>query len=486
MPRVDLADSGRWSGEWWVPGESERKQGTLQYSSDDGPVLELVQGWEYRTFAEPRVGLQVQQPSKKDWPLVHGLADGMRFTLLDVTMLDGDNHTAEKPGRMAYRAKVALVGEYVNADAAAHITRVRLEIENLSQLTANSGIAANWLIDEQNRPNGTGSVSMDFVPPSEFATQDGMVRIGRWYDLPSSKATRRSFTGYLAETVHLDVFPPAPIGLDDSFELASKVRQLVSVAALDDCAIISIQTEMPLVDTELPAGHPHALNPAVLDVLIRPLTVPRPDARAVPVHDFVITASQVGPEVFVPRWLALSVSQASALRLLTAVLTDTSRDVGARVLAAVSCAEAFHRGTNPEPPMSSAEFMELRRRLTDAASDVHKDWVKAKFSENQHSLRQRLRALAKKLPDELRHALNFSERVWLEAATGARNRVAHSGSAGSMEVATLDAVANLTAAIVLLHVLLALGLDESACLNLFVENKWFRRVARDSRRHLSR
>ncbi|APH44812.1 hypothetical protein BMW26_07480 [Microbacterium sp. 1.5R] len=484
MARMNLAESGRWSGEWWVSGEDKRHQGTLTFSPTDGPVLVLVQGWEYRTYAEILPGLSAQQTTTRDWPVVYGLAGGVRFTLRNVALVSGEPHSGDKLGEMTYRAEVALVGEYVSEEAAGYVSRARFEVENLTQFASFSGIASNWLLDDNDRPTGGGSVSLDLVPLAEFQTREGVTRIHRWYDLPSAKATRRSFTGQLAETVYLDITPDSPVALGYVFALATKLCQLVSLASLDACGVISIQAEVPLVDTELPEGHPHESSPAIVDVLFRPVTIPRPDALAVPVHDYVFTAARVAPEIFLPAWFDLVAEQEPAVGLLTDVFAGSTSRIADRVLAAVSAAESFHRGTNPEPPISDEEHERLLAIVEAAVPDEHKDSVGAKLSDNRHTLRQRLRALFRGLPEELQKALRIKESVWLEEATSARNKVAHSGTAGSAEIEALDAVAEVTAVIVLLHVLRALGVSDADCLTLFHENKRFRRAAQSARKHL--
>lgn len=487
MPRVTLANGERWTGEWWLPGASEREAGTLTYSPTDGLVLELIRGWEYRKLVEVLPGVSMRQGSKKDWPLAYGLAGSERFTLRGVQLLDVKPKASGELSEMKLRADVALVGEHASEEALNQVTRVRFEVENLSQLIAVSGITSNWNLSPDGRaPDGSGSVVMDSVPPLDIDTRVGVLRLSRWYDLPKATATKRGFVGTLAESVCADIFPDEPGTLDGAFELGTMLRLLVSLASLEDCAIISMQTEMPLVERDLTEGHPHAANPAVLDVLFKPTSAPKPSDSAARAHEFAFTAAQVAPDIFIPRWFDLYAAQASALGLLVDVLAGSSNSISARVLSAVSSAEAFHAGLNLDPPMAQEQFDELRALVVTSAPEEYRAWVDSRFPRNDFSLRQRLLYLAEELDPEVRSALHLDVREWRQGATAARNKVAHTGSTGQTDVAALVAVTEVTATVVLLHVLNALGLPQPAVLELFDAHPRFRRTASASRRFLSR
>lgn len=488
MPRASLARSGRWSGEWWLPDETERIAGTLTYTPDEGLTLELIGGgWEYRNLVEVMPGVLMHQRTKKDWPLVYGVAKGERFTLRAVQLVDVTAPTSNRPSGMTFRVEVALVGEHVSEKAAEHITRVRFEVENLSQLIGVTGITSNWNVTpDGHAPDGSGSVVMESLPPVEIPVPLGLVRLVRWYDLPGAKATKAGFVGTLAEAVCADILLDEPVTLDRAFELADVIRQLASLGSLEDCAVISMQTEMPFVERDWPADHPEAAKPAILDVLFRPTRPPHPDDQAARAHDFVLVSSQVAPEIFIPAWFDLYDAQASALGLLVDVLTGASHSISARVLGAVSAAEAFHAGTNPEPPLPQEEFDELLSIVLANVPEEHGKWVENRFPTNRHSLRQRLRDLADGLDTDIRAALHLDAREWLQGATAARNKVAHTGNTGRTDLEVLDAVTEVTATVVLIHVLFALGVSKPAVLELFDTHWRFRRTASASRRYLSR
>lgn len=488
MPRVKLANDGRWSGEWWLPGEEDDRQaGTLTYTPEEGLILELIGGWEFRSLVEVMPGISMHQRSTKDWPVVYGLSKGERFTLRGVQLVDVTAPTSDKPSEMVFRVEVALVGEYVAEPAAEHITRVRFEVENLSQLIGVSGITSNWNVTANGQaPDGSGSVVMESIPPVEIPMVLGTVRLVRWYNLPGAKATKAGFVGTLAEAVCADIVLDEPVTLDRAFELADVLRQLASLASLEDCAVISMQAEMPLVERDWPTGHPEATQPAILDVLFRPTRPPHPDDQAARSHDFVLVSSQVSPETFIPAWFDLYEAQSSALGLLVDVLTGASHSISARVLGAVSAAEAFHAGTKPEPPLPQEEFDELLSFVLANVPEEHGKWVENRFPTNRHSLRQRLRDLAEGIDTDIRAALHLDVREWLQGATAARNKVAHTGNTGRTDLEILDAVTEVTAVVVLIHVLFALGVSKPAVLELFDSHWRFRRTASASHRYLSR
>lgn len=486
MPRVKLAEARRWTGEWWLTDGSSPEPGTLTYSPTEGLLLELVRGWEYRRSVEI-AGVSIHQGYKRDWPLAYGLAGGERFTLRGLQMLDVTPRPDDTFNEMKLRADVALVGEHVPEDATDHVTRVRFEVENLSPLIAVSGITSNWNLTPGGRaPDGSGSVVMETVPTLDIETKVGLLRLERWYDLPKAKATKGAFVGTLAESVFADIFPSEPKTLDGAFELGATLRQLVALASMEDCAFIAMQVEMPQAERGLAEGHPHAANPAALDVLFRQPSVPTPSDDAVRAHEFVFTTSQVAPETFIPAWFELHETQSSALGLLVDVLAGAPQSISARVLAAVSSAEAYHASLNLEPPMTDELFDELLASLVSSAPEEHRDWVKNRFPPNDYSLRQRLDYLANGLDSEVRSALRLDSREWKQGASEARNKVAHTGNTGQTDTATLVAVTEVTATIVLLHVLVALGMPQAAILELFDMNPRFRRTARASSRLLSR
>lgn len=485
MPRVKLAEARRWTGEWWLPEGSAPEPGTLTYSPTEGLVLELVRGWEYRKSVEI-AGLSIHQGYKRDWSSAHGLAGGERFTLRGLQMLDVTPRPDGTFNEMKLRADVALVGEYVHEDAADHVTRVRFEVENLSPLIAVSGITSNWnLVSGGRAPDGSGSVVMEVVPALNIQTTTGLVRLERWYDLPKGKATKGAFVGTLGESVFADIYPKEPVALDDAFELGTTLRQLVSLASMNDCAFIAMQVEMPQVTRDLPEDHPDAANPAVLDMLFRQSNAPKPSDDAVRAHEFVFTASQVAPETFIPAWFELYEKQSSALGLLVDVLAGSAQSISARVLAAVSSAEAYHAGLALDPPMEQEQFDALRAFIVEAAPEEHRDWVDRRFPRNDFSLSMRLQYLAEQLDPAIQSALHLDIAKWKKEAGKARNRVAHTGSAGRTDTTVLTAVAEVTAVVVLLHVLVGLGMSAAAILELFDMNPRFRRTAVASRRLLT-
>lgn len=487
MPRIKLAEAKRWTGEWWLPDGSAREPGTLTYSPTEGLVLELIRGWEYRKSVELIPGVSVHQGYKRDWELAHGLAGGERFTLRGLQMLDVTQHPDDTFSDMKLRADVALVGEHVLDGAADHVTRVRFEVENLSPLIAVSGITSNWNLGSDGRaPDGSGSVVMEVVAALDIQTKVGRLRLEHWYDLPRAKATKGAFVGTLAESVFTDIYPLEPVTLDGAFELGTSLRQLVSLASMEDCALIAVQVELPQAKRGLPEGHPQAASLAVLDVLFRQSNTPKPSDDAARAHEFVFTTAQVTPETFIPAWFELYETQSSALELLVDVLAGSSQSISARVLAAVSSAEAYHAGLALDPPMQDEQYEELSAFIVASAPEEHRDWVKSRFPRNDYSLRQRLDFLASELAPELRDALHLDIREWKQGASEARNKVAHTGNTGQTDASVLIAVTEVTAAVVLLHVLEALGMPKAASLELFDTNPRFRRTAAASRRLLSR
>ena len=484
--RVKLAEERRWTGEWWLPDGSAHEPGTLTYTPTGGLVLELVKGWEYRRWVELLTGMYVHQGYKLDWPVVFGLAGGQRLTLRGLQMLDVETHPDDTFSEMKLRADVALVGACVPDAAADHGTRIRFEVENLSPLTASSGITSNWSLGPEGRaPDGSGSVAMKRLPALDVQTVVGRLRLDRRYDLPKGKVTKGAFVGTLAESVFADIYPTRPVSLDDAFELGTALRQLVSLSSMEDCALIAMQVEMPRVKQDFPDGHPGAQSPAVLDVLFQQPNAPKPSDDAVRAHEFVFTASQVAPETFIPAWFALYEKQSSALGLLVDVLAGSAQSISARVLAAVSSAEAYHAALALDPPMEQEQFDELRAFIVAAAPEEHRDWVDRRFPRNDFSLSLRLQYLAEHLDPAIQSALHLDIARWKREAGRARNRVAHTGSAGRTDTTVLTAVAELTAVVVLLHVLVGLGMSDAAILELFNTNPRFRRAAVASRRLLS-
>jgi hypothetical protein len=136
--------------------------------------------------------------------------------------------------------------------------------------------------------------------------------------------------------------------------------------------------------------------------------------------------------------------------------------------------------------MPEAQFEELRAHVVSSAPEEHRDWVDSRFPRNDFSLRQRLEYLANELDPKIRSALHLDVREWKQAATSARNKVAHTGNTGGTDVAILVAVSEVTATVVLVHVLVALGVTQAAIIELFDTHARFRRTATASRRLLSR
>lgn len=481
-----LSDGEQLTGEWWLPESHERERGTLTYTPTGGLVLELVRGWEYRIDVERFPGVWIRQGVQHEWPIVFGRVGGTLITLRGTQLVKATPLQSGDLGGMILQADIAVIGAHATEEALDRVTRVRFEIENLSQLVATTGITSKWNLSSDGKlPDGSGSVVMDAIPPLDIQTTIGVVRLARKYSLPLAEATRQGFVGKLAEYVFAEVEPAQPMTMDGALELGTSLMHLVSLASLSECAPISIKVELPLGTPERPADDPDASQPPLCELLMKPAPTPQPNAAAVPAHEFTFTAASLPAETFIPAWVNLYNRQTPALGLLVDVLTGTSHSVPARVLSAVSAAEAFHAGLALDRPLPMDEYRGLLAQIVDAAPEERREWIKQRFPQNEHSLRQRLSHLSDRLDENVRDALHLDVPVWRRQAAEARNKVAHTGSPGKTDIPTLIAVTEVTATVVLLLVLAELGMQSDQLVTLLQDHPRFRRAASASRRLLT-
>lgn len=126
--------------------------------------------------------------------------------------------------------------------------------------------------------------------------------------------------------------------------------------------------------------------------------------------------------------------------------------------------------------MPKSDFEALRDALLEVTQEGHRSWVKGAIR-NDPTLRERLRALAG-LPDqEAMNRLVPDVEQWAKVATQARNDLAHTGQTKRQSVDEVVVAVKVTAAVVMMNLLHALGLPGERQRQLINDNPELRYTA---------
>lgn len=447
----------RWPGRWWLPGSDDRVAGTLTYDPENGPHLELIGGWEYRIQSEPFKGVILTHSGYQSWPVVYGESRGKQITLLDVHLSNANSYRpAGTVEEMILRAHVALVGCHVDSEDDAIFTAAIATVENLTAWSGMTRLVASMGLDENDQPDGSVGVSGAHAGDQHIDVGDDAVILHHVYTDGDFDYTRAWTTGRIKERVTIEFAPAAPQPYGHFWRSVRQIEDLLSLCSQTACAVITFQLKLAPSD-RYPEGDPRRRLRRNVDVFGVRLLKADPDARALRDRDFVLKLADVPATKLFPLWADVRDRFAAASEMVLGLRYITDGFTETRLITSVSAAEALHRALDLEPPMPREEFEQLRESLLSHVAPERRDWLDVRIQRNEPSLRRRLLNLVDRLPDDVGNAILPRPRFWADAALRSRDSLVHTGQSDAASLDALHAVAEVTAAIVVLNLVHELG-----------------------------
>jgi hypothetical protein len=217
-------------------------------------------------------------------------------------------------------------------------------------------------------------------------------------------------------------------------------------------------------------------------VFQRHIVKPATDDPNVDLRDFLFTLDDLPFHDVLPRWFELRNKFRTAIGMVLGLSAMTDGYLETRVMTSVAAAEAFHRQLGTPRPLSGGQHRQLLKSLRDATPEELRTWVGMRLPRNDPTLRERLIELCSRI-DAPSAALIPDREKWADAAKDARNKLAHTGTSEQHTNDALNAVVEVTAALVLLNVLHELGVPDGTLVQSITRHKSFRNAARLAYEH---
>lgn len=481
-PRLDKP--AEWTGHWWLPDDPERTvPGVLRYQPGEGLLLSLIGGFEDRIMRPIEGGVAVMEGSRS-WALILGVADNKRITLLDCHPKHSKTYgfAMDGPHKQTVSALTALVGVHLDRPDEAVFTECRVSVENLTLWAASSAFTQS-IGFEGERLDGRGTISVKSVDEPSVVVDGTAITLAHEHTLPHFDNQRGETVGRMRDTVFMRFKPGSPYSLSGAREQAKAVQDLVSLATHRAAGLLWLRLRMPPEDRDYPEGYPiHDREVAVYsDVTV----LGDPEAKAVAHHDVLFTCDHLPFEEVMPRWLKVRSECQAAANMALGLRYAPARYVEGNLLTAVGAAEVMHRALGiEERRLPEADFEALREGLLAVTPEEHRGWIKGAVR-NDPTLRERLRTLAS-LPDGAAMGRLVPDvEQWAKVATQGRNDLAHTGQTKRQTIDELIAVVRVTAAVVTMNLLHALGLPGERQREIINDNSELRFTAKQAAEVLS-
>lgn len=477
-PRLDKP--AEWTGHWWLPEDPEHVvPGVLRYEPGDGLRLSLIGGFEDRIL-QPMEGGYAEMEGGRSWPLVLGFADKKDVTLLDCYPRHTQSYWpgSAGPHKQTVSAMTALVGVHLDDSEQEVFTACHVSVENLTRWAASSVFTGTMGLKDE-RFDGSGTISVKPVDEPSVVVDGTTITLAHEHTMPHFDARRGETVGHMRDTVFVRFQPEAPYSLSAAREQAKAVQDLVSLATHRAAGMLWIRLRMPPEERDYPEGYPiHDREVAVYsDVTV----LGDPDAKAIAQHDVLFTCDHLPFEQVIPRWIEVRETYRAAANMVLGLRYAPARYVEGNLLTAVGAAEVLHRNLPVEQMrMPKGEFDALRAALLEETPREHRSWVKGAIR-NDPTLRERLRALAS-LPDaDAMATLVPDVEQWARVATQARNDLAHTGQTKRQSTDEVIVAVNVTAAVVMMNLLHALGLPGDRQRKIVHDHRELRHTAQQAR-----
>lgn len=468
-----------WEGYWWLPDLEERHPGILSYFPADGFILKLLsEGFESpyvevdipatRFTGEVR-GARALKLRDSIYPAIYGSADGRFVTILNVMSIQSSRkHGAQtESASSSYKASAVVEGAHIPSEDTAVIKSASVSIDNLHLwLGAPEELSVMTSID---RVNPTDNVDLIEVRTSrKLGPKHGAilecgtaVTISRNWILPSLRWSTNSYESQAQEFAQIKFDPPTPWSLMDVHKHAWEMSGLITLALDRPCAPHTIDLVIKNPTNDQSASY-----------LTHRTTGDNSEEFVREYNPSTFTCDETRFETVVPKWFAFCQKHGEVLNLFTTLKNGTIDYLETSVFLAAILAEAFHKGV-----------FGRKKSITNQAKDLAEEI----FPEDTkpYSLFKRLVDLYCRAPQAVAHIIIPDIKTWSREHVNARNSISHEAGLGEASPRSAWAAAEVTLALVTVHLLVIIGVSDSVIEQALTESPTFRKVTYSSKKYLN-
>lgn len=362
-------DSLHISGSWWLPDNpTDETAGTLTYDSTEGASLELIGslgshkglGDILRDAPAPRV--------------IHGVADGKRITLLEISNL---GKSVSMPGtvKQRFRASLILMGELFPNPEDIRFEQLSLGYTHLHEWGELSGLTITL---------GEEIIQASFQKPDDIVidTPYGRVRLAS-----VSEGRGKGWTEYtVSQSTQFIIDLPTPLPFDDCWTgFIHPLRNFLTLATAHPNAPTRVFASVPGTDSNGDAW-------AKVEILFALDNRPSPE-RELSTEDMIFGRNATGERLhlILTKWLELSDDLEPVCDLLFGTKYNSRMYTTHRFLSLVQALEAYHRRRYKNEVLVPALHHKRIEEIMSGVPDEHRTWLEEVLRHsNEPRLQQRL------------------------------------------------------------------------------------------------
>jgi hypothetical protein len=391
-------------GVFWREGDDEQLAGTLTYTDEEGVRLDLLGAFG---------GVEAMQP-QDEVPRILGVAGNTVVTLLDPIQ---SNFQMNAPGilRQSFRARVLLADAHLT-EADLSFSSVLVRVNNLPAWVARSAVTVEMAVPEDGVPNFVKYTLTPLESDRAPIAGGGEIEVGfSW----TAGGDHRS-ESYFKQDTYIEVTSPEPMPLDRVFQVAGRVRDLVTLAANDSCELEELVVRHPSVKM----AHPLAKKLKGIGIYAQMAGSERKPSKRLP-WEMLFSYEQIGGAAGVAKWLTIAEDLQAVLGSLMSVRYAERIYTENRLQNVALAAETYHRIRFSNEALPSDEHRELVARILGAVAPGDHDWLAARLTySNEPNLRRRLVELSDFAGDPFRDFVGDARR-WSHVITTVRNGLTH-------------------------------------------------------------
>lgn len=400
-----MATTTTWLGEWWLPGDPDRRvPGNISITDDDGAELEI-----FGTLADGDGGDR--------FSVVLGRTlEGGPVTLEDVELTGSNQRSSqwlEEPVSIRrFSARVAYVGEEL-PEASDRVFRVsRLGFTDLPDWIS----GGRFYEHIQNLPR----VDLSYEPPPDITARLGFGTVSIRQGWATSGDAVRSRK--IERTVEFQVATYRPLTMSEWLsEVVRPLRHFMTFATERANEVTSL-TFTPNSQEDDPVGHQIVAHYSRASVI-----APSEPARR---WEMLIEGAETEAQLpaLLGKWFDLTTRTSLVIDRLLAPRYRPVTFIENRFLDVVGAAEGYHRATQTNALLPKAAHRLRVAAVVDRAPQEHQDWLKEKLANsNEPSLRERLIELCASVSEIVTPAIDAAP-VYVKSVVEARNSVTHAGT----------------------------------------------------------
>lgn len=305
MKETRLNEKHTWRGRWWLPeNPDEVHSGFLTYDPNGSLELVLVGGFDATIRRQSGPYSWDVLAGFKDFPVVHGIANGRPMTLLDVYPTSTTSYGfgfVKGPDEQTLQAQLALVGAHVASLEDDRFERADVAIEDLYLWSHSSAMRATVSVDKD-KETPTGAATIELSRPEDTAARlpDATITLTHHLVLPTFDAMRGGSRGRVEHQPVLKIMPDQPASTSSLLGYVDAFQDLLAVATGRGPGIIWLTLFEPR----------HSRNEAT-EVLTHPNEVTvcllrrghgDATAKALESRELVVSLEDVDFATVIPRW----------------------------------------------------------------------------------------------------------------------------------------------------------------------------------------